>query len=95
MHPFPNALLSLFLVGGYAWNDIVLNDTYLADGNESVAIQDSVFEGLVFGAGMTLNVHQNVALELDGRLFQYNNIEYWQPAGDTATLVSMGVVLNF
>jgi opacity protein-like surface antigen len=95
LHPFPNALLSPFLVGGYAWNDIVLNDTYLVDGDESVAVQDSVLEGLVLGAGMTLNVHQNVALELDGRLFQYNNIEYWQPAGDTATLVSMGVVLSF
>lgn len=95
LHPFPNALLSPFLVGGYAWNDIVLNDTYLVDGDESVAVQESVLEGLVLGAGMTLNVHQNVALELDGRLFQYNNIEYWQPAGDTATLVSMGVVLSF
>ena len=51
--------------------------------------------GLALGAGVTFNIHQNIALELDGRLFQYNNLEYWDDAGDTATLVSMGVVVGF
>lgn len=95
LHPFANALFSPFLVGGYVWNDVILNDAYIVDGDEMVAEQEGVLEGLVLGGGLTLNIHQNIALELDGRLFQYNNIETWEPAGDTATLVSMGVVVGF
>ena len=95
VHPFPDAVVSPFISGGYVWNHIDVDDTYLADGEYKSAQQEDWLTGLALGAGVTFNVHQNIALELDGRLFQYNNLEYWDDAGDTATLVSMGVVVGF
>jgi len=95
VHPFPEAVVSPFVSGGYVWNHIDVDDTYLADGEYKTAQQEDWLTGLALGAGVTFNVHQNVALELDGRLFQYNNLEYWDDVGDTATLVSMGVVVGF
>ena len=95
VHPFPDAVVSPFVSGGYVWNNIVIDDEYIADGENKTAEQDGWLTGLALGAGVTFNVHQSIALELDGRLFQYNNLEYWDDAGDTATLVSMGVVVGF
>lgn len=95
VHPFPDAVVSPFVSGGYVWNNIIIDDEYIADGENKTAKQEGWLTGLALGAGVTFNVHQNIALELDGRLFQYNNLEYWDDAGDTATLVSMGVVVGF
>jgi len=95
VHPFPKAFVSPFVTGGYVWNNIAIDDEYIADGENKTAQQEGWLTGLALGAGVTFNVHQNIALELDGRLFQYNNLGQWDDAGDTATLVSMGVVLGF
>jgi opacity protein-like surface antigen len=95
VHPFPDAVVSPFVSGGYVWNNIIIDDEYIADGENKTAKQEGWLTGLALGAGVTFNVHQNIALELDGRLFQYNNLEYWDDVGDTATLVSMGVVVGF
>ena len=95
VHPFPDSVVSPFVSGGYVWNNISIDDEYIADGENKTAKQEGWLTGLALGAGVTFNVHQNIALELDGRLFQYNNLEYWDDAGDTATLVSMGVVVGF
>ena len=95
VHPFSDAVVSPFVSGGYVWNNIIIDDEYIASGENKTAQPDGWLTGLTLGAGVTFNVHQNIALELDGRLFQYNNLEYWDDAGDTATLVSMGVVVGF
>jgi opacity protein-like surface antigen len=95
VHANPNGLFSPFVSGGYVWNNIMIDDEYTASGENKEANQEGQLTGVVFGAGLTLNIHQNVALELDGRLFQYDNLEQWDDAGDTATLVSMGIVLGF
>ena len=95
VHPFPDSVVSPFVSGGYVWNNIIIDDEYIVDGENKTAEQEDLLTGLALGAGVTFNVHQNIALELDGRIFQYNNLEYWDDAGDTATLVSMGVVVGF
>jgi opacity protein-like surface antigen len=94
-HMFPTQVVSPFVSGGYVWNPIDIDDVYLVDGEQTTAQQEDLLTGLALGAGVTFNVHQRIALELDGRLFQYNNLEQFDDAGDTATLVSMGVVVNF
>lgn len=94
-HMFPTQVISPFVSGGYVWNPIDIDDVYLVDGEQATAQQEDLLTGLALGAGVTFNVHQRIALELDGRLFQYNNLEQFDDAGDTATLVSMGVVVNF
>ena len=95
VHPLPNSVVSPFVSGGYVWNNVVIDDEYIAAGENKSAEQQGWLTGLALGAGVTFNVHQNIALELDGRLFQYNNLTYSDDAGDTATLVSMGVVVGF
>lgn len=95
VHPFADQFVSPFISGGYVWNDILIDDEYVVFGDTKSAQHEGLLTGLVLGAGVTMNVHSNIALELDGRLFQYNNLERWDDAGDTATLVSMGVVVGF
>ena len=94
-HAFPNHVVSPFVLGGYVWNRIQIDDDYTVTGEDQSAEYEGVLTGLVLGAGLTLNIHQNVALQLDGRLFEYDNVEPWDDVGDTATLVSMGIVLGF
>lgn len=95
VHPFADQFVSPFISGGYVWNNILIDDEYVVLGDTKSAQHEGLLTGLVLGAGVTMNVHSNIALELDGRLFQYNNLERWDDAGDTATLVSMGVVVGF
>ena len=94
-HAFPNHVVSPFVLGGYVWNHIQIDDDYTVTGEDQSAEYEGVLTGLVLGAGLTFNIHQNVALQLDGRLFEYDNVEPWDDVGDTATLVSMGIVLGF
>ena len=94
-HAFPNHVVSPFVLGGYVWNHIQIDDDYTVTGEDQSAEYEGLLTGLVLGGGLTFNIHQNVALQLDGRLFEYDNVEPWDDVGDTATLVSMGIVLGF
>ena len=94
VHPYPDSVVSPFVSGGYVWNNIVIDDEYIADGESKTAEQEGWLTGLVLGRGY-VQCPSEYSTKLDGRMFQYNNLEYWDDAGDTATLVSMGVVVGF
>ena len=91
----PNQRVSPYITGGYAWNHIDIQDSYQVASTQYTAKQDSVLTGKVIGGGVELNLSKHFGVELDGRYFMYDNLKATQPAKDTASLVSVGLIVYF
>jgi opacity protein-like surface antigen len=91
----PNQRISPYITGGYAWNHIDIQDSYQVASTQYTAKQDSVLTGKVLGGGVELNLSKHFGVELDGRYFMYDNLKATQPAKDTASLVSVGLIVYF